>query len=70
MGSLEDQSSVSSAGASQKQRTTVVRKESVETQEYVSCQDMEVDSDESLGEFLRMKCMRDKIWNEEGCMYI
>ena len=42
----------------------------METQEYVSCQDMEVDSDESLGEFLRMKCMRDKIWNEEGCMYI
>ena len=90
-GWLVDQSSVSSAGASQKKRKAVLRKESAETQEYesclqtqdyVSCQDMEEDDNKSLQamdfvpsavsdsagwhEPLRVKYMSDKKCNEEG----
>ena len=52
MGSLGDQSSMSSAGCSQKKRKAAVRKESAETQEYESCQQngTEVDRDEGMEE--------------------
>ena len=49
-GSLGNQSSGSSAGASQKKRKAVIRKDSAETQGYVSCQDMEVYDDQSFEE--------------------
>ena len=47
-GSLGDQSSVCSVGDSQKKGGVVIRKESAETQEHVSCQDTEVDDDKNL----------------------
>ena len=47
-GWLGDQSSVRNAEASQKKRKAVIRKESAERQDYVSCHDMEVDDDESV----------------------
>ena len=86
-GTLADQSSVSSAGVSQKKkRKTVVRKESAETQDYVSCQDTEVDDDKSLEDVgfvpsavsdsggwrkpIRVKHMCDKKCNEEGFKFM
>ena len=73
---------MSSAGVSQKNRNAVTRKESVETQDYGTCPDMEVDNDKSLEEtgfvpkavsdpagcreLLRVKHMCDKTCNEEG----
>ena len=44
------QSSVNSAGASQKKSDAVTRQESSETQKYVRYQDMEIDDDKSLEE--------------------
>ena len=85
MGSLRERSSVSSVGASQQKRTAVIRKESAQTQDYVSCHDMEVDDDKSLEDIgfvpsvvgnaewrepLRVKYMCDKKCNEEGCKFL
>ena len=77
-GSLGDQDSVSR----KKKRKAVMRKESAETQDYVSCHDMEVDNDKSQEEVgfvrsavsdsagrhdhLRVKHMCDKKCNEEA----
>ena len=38
MGTLDDRNFASSAGASQKKRKAVIQKESVETQDHMSCQ--------------------------------
>ena len=75
-GTLEDQSFVSGDGASQKKRKAVIRKESSETKDYVSREDMEVESDKSLevmgnvpsavGEPLRVKHMCDKKCNQRS----
>ena len=56
---------MSSAGASQKKRTAVLRKASAETQDHVSCQDMEVDFVPGWHEFLEVKYMCDKQCNVE-----
>ena len=46
-----------SVGASQKKRKAVISKESAETLDFVSCQDMEVDRNKSLEELgVRPKC--------------
>ena len=54
MGTLDDRNFASSAGASQKKRKAVIRKESVETQDYVSCQGGR--QQELEGAWFRPKC--------------
>ena len=56
-GTWKDRSSMCSVGASQKKRKAVISKESAETLDFVSCQDMEVDRNKSLEELgVRPKC--------------
>ena len=77
MGTLDDRNFTSSDGSSQKMRKAVIRKESAETQDYVSCQDMEAEDNNSLegfipsavGEPLRVKHMCDQKRDEKGLKF-
>ena len=62
-----------------RKRKAVIQKESAETQDYVSCQDMETDDNKSLeqlgfvpsavGELLRVKHMSDQKCDEKGLKF-